>query len=295
MVGHAPEELLTVVPEELLTVAAALLLPGQDLTGATLAGGGSHHVVLLPGAAVVRVARKPTAVAALPRNVELPRRLGALDLPFAVPRPLSGVVRVAGHTAVALSWLEGAPAPRSGGGEPEELARLLRALREVDCGDLRSLLGAAHEYAGGDRWAEMMERDVVPRLPRTWRSEALRRVGAAVDLPVVEPSLVHGDLAGDNLHWSGDGRVLGVLDWDLAQPFDPAVDAACLAWHGWDKVAAAVDRAALHRAWTWYLTFGLEQVSFALLNGEPEEVVARRCTVAISWLERTARMTRPLG
>ncbi|QMU78242.1 hypothetical protein GXW83_23610 [Streptacidiphilus sp. PB12-B1b] len=36
--------------------------------------------------------------------------------------------------------------------------------------------------------------------------------------------------------------MLGVLDWDLAQPHDPAVDAAALAWHGWDKVAAAVER-----------------------------------------------------
>ncbi|MFD8078575.1 phosphotransferase [Streptomyces sp. NPDC059718] len=282
------------VPEELLSVAAALL-PGRDLRGAALAVGGSHHVVLLPGVAVVRVARNPTAVAALSRRMELLRRLGALDLPFAVPRPLSDVVPVAGHTAVALSWVGGTPAPRGGGGEPEHLAGLLRALKDVDCRDLQGLLGAAHEYAGGDRWAEMMERDVVPRLPRTWRSEARRRVGAALDLPPVEPSLVHGDLAGGNLHWSDDGRVVGVLDWDLAQPFDPAVDAACLAWHGWDKVAAAVDRPTLHRAWTWYLTFGLEQVAFALLNGEPEDVVERHGSLTAAWLERTARMTRPGG
>ncbi|GLX00768.1 hypothetical protein [Microtetraspora sp. NBRC 16547] len=77
---------------------------------------------------------------------------------------------------------------------------------------------------------------------------------------------------------------------DLAQPFDPAVDAACLAWHGWDKVAAAVDRRTLHRAWTWYLTFGLEQVSFALLNGEPDHVVAQRCAAAAAWLDRTAHL-----
>jgi aminoglycoside phosphotransferase (APT) family kinase protein len=135
---------------------------------------------------------------------------------------------------------------------------------------------------------------VVPRLPRSWRPEASRRIHAALDLPAVAASLVHGDLAGANVHWGEDGRLLGVLDWDLAQPFDPAVDAACLAWHGWDKVAAAVDRHVLHRAWTWYLTFGLEQVAFALLNGEPEDVVARRCSAAAGWLDRTTQLKPPL-
>ncbi|WP_433354084.1 phosphotransferase family protein [Microtetraspora malaysiensis] len=281
------------VPEELLAVAAAVL-PGQNLRRATLASGGSHHVVLLPGVAVVRIARNSTAVAALRRRTELLGRLAVAELPFAVPVPLSEVIRTEEHTAVALSWLEGQPCPQGEGGEPKELAQLLHALREVDCRDLHGLLGDPHEYAGGERWAEIMEQDVVPRLPRAWQPEARRRVHAALELPAVAASLVHGDLAGANLHWSGDGRLLGVLDWDLAQPFDPAVDAACLAWHGWDKVAAAVDRRTLRRAWTWYLTFGLEQVSFALLNGEPDHVVAQRCAAAAAWLDRTGHLKSPL-
>ncbi|WP_063774171.1 phosphotransferase [Streptacidiphilus rugosus] len=282
------------VPEELLAVAAAVL-PGEDLRRAALEGGGSHHVVLLPGVAVVRVARNPTAVAALPRRTELLRRLAEADLPFAVPVPLTEVVQAEGRTAVALSWLEGRPAGRREGGEPKELAKLLDALREVDCRDLQGLLGAPHEYAGGERWAELMEQQVVPRLPAAWQAEARRRVQDALDLPAVPPSLVHGDLAGANVHWGEDGRLLGVLDWDLAQPFDPAVDAACLSWHGWHQVAAAVDRTTLHRAWTWYRTFGLEQVPFALLNDEPEEVVERRSAAAAAWLERTAAMESPLA
>ncbi|MFD3450618.1 aminoglycoside phosphotransferase family protein [Streptomyces sp. NPDC058691] len=286
MLDHAPEELLAV---------AAAVLPGEDLRGAAFASGGSHHVVLLPGVAVVRIAKSPTAVAALPRRTELLRRLTEADLPFAVPAPLSEVVRAEGHTAVALSWLEGRPCRRKEGGEPKELARLLDVLRQVDCRDLDGLLGVPHEYAGGERWAEIMEQDVVPRLPRAWQGEARRRVQAALDLPAVTPSLVHGDLAGTNMHWSEDGRLLGVLDWDFAQPFDPAVDAACLAWHGWDKVAAAVDRRTLHRAWTWYLTFGLEQIPFALLNDEPDDVVAQRSAAAAAWLDRTAHLTSPLA
>ena len=58
----------------------------------------------------------------------------------------------------------------------------------------------------------------------------------------MKPRLVHGDLGGDNLRWTPDGAVGGVIDWDLAQPFDPAVDAACLAsWYGWDNLSHAVD------------------------------------------------------
>ncbi len=34
------------------------------------------------------------------------------------------------------------------------------------------------------------------------------------------------------MHWSADGDVIGVLDWDVAQPYDPAIDAACMAWLG---------------------------------------------------------------
>jgi aminoglycoside phosphotransferase (APT) family kinase protein len=273
--------------EDLLAVAAALL-PGENLSGAKLAQGGSHHAVLLPDVAAVRIARKPSAVEALPRRVELLRRLHRMDLPFAVPQPLTDVVEVDGHTAVALSWLPGAPLPLRTRVEQEELSSLLDGLLAVDCTELAGLLGQPHEYAGGAHWASVMTDEVIPRLPPDWRDEALTRIDAALALPDVVPSLVHGDLGGENMHWSPDGRLVGVLDWDLAQPFDPAVDAACLAWYGWDTVAAAVSESTLHRAQTWYRTFGLEQVAFAVLNGESGESVAQRCTTAAAWLERTA-------
>lgn len=51
------------------------------------------------------------------------------------------------------------------------------------------------------------------------------RVAARSSTCSVEPGLVHGDLAGTNLLWRADGTVSRVLDWDLAQAFDPAVDA----------------------------------------------------------------------
>ncbi|MHA6760275.1 aminoglycoside phosphotransferase family protein [Streptacidiphilus sp. PAMC 29251] len=281
------------IPEELLAVAGAML-PGQSLAAAALARGGSHEVVLLPGTAVVRIASNPTAVAALPRRTELLRRLADLGLPFAVPTPLSEVVTVEGRTAVVLSWVDGTPCAKGEGGEPKELASLLGSLREVDCGPLADVLGVPHEYAGGDRWAEVMLREVVPRLPDAWRSEGQRRVQAALDLSWGQPSLVHGDLAGSNMHWDDRGRVIGVLDWDLAQPFDPALDAACLFWHGWDKVRGAVDPDTFRRACVWALTFGLEQIAFAILNNATEQAVAEEVTAMTAWLERSAAWNLPV-
>lgn len=273
-------------PDDLLAVAAALL-PGERMDGAGFARGGSHQVVLLPGTAVVRIARTAAAAALLPRRTELLHRLSALDLPFAVPVPLSEVVTVDGCTAVALSWMDGEPCPKGEGGDPKELTALLEALRSVDTAPFADLLARPLEYAGGDRWGEMMLDEAVPRLPAEWRAEGLRRVRTWLDQPPVPHSLVHGDLAGGNMHWDGGGRLLGVLDWDLAQEYDPAVDVASLAWHGWDKVAAVVDADTFRRAHFYYLTAAMQQIPFAILNGQPEHVIEERAKAMTAWVART--------
>lgn len=273
-------------PDELLAVAAAVL-PGEKLGGAGFARGGSHAVVLLPGTVVVRIARTAAAAALLPRRTELLHRLSVLDLPFAVPVPLTEVVTVDGCTAVALSWMDGEPCPKGEGGDPKQLTVLLEALRSVDTAPFAHLLARPLEYSGGDRWAEVMLEQAVPRLPAEWRAEGRRRIRTFLDLQPVPYSLVHGDLAGDNMRWDGKGRLLGVLDWDLAQEYDPAVDASCLAWHGWDKVAAVVDVDTFRRAHAYYLTAGLQQIAFAILNDRPEHVIEERTKAMTAWLART--------
>lgn len=279
------------VPDELLAVADALL-PGIAWERARLGQGGSHDVVLLPGVAAVRIANHASAAALLPRRCQLLSRLEKAGLPFAVPVPLTDVVDVEGRAAVALSWVPGAPTPR-GRGEPAGLRELLAALASVHLGDLDGLLGPAHAYAGGARWPELM-REVRGLLPEEWRAEAAERVAAARDLPPVPLRLVHGDLAGENVHWDPAGRhCVGVLDWDFAQPFDPAVDAACLSWHGWSTLREAVDPQTYQRARTWYLTFGLDQVAVSLLRGDPARVLAEQVAQAVAFLERTTQSPPP--
>jgi aminoglycoside phosphotransferase (APT) family kinase protein len=279
------------VPAQLLDVADALL-PGAPWERARLGRGGSHEVVLLPGVAAVRVANHPVAAAELPRRCQLLARLDKAGLPFAVPVPLTEVATVHGRVAVALSWVPGDPTPR-GEGDPAGLRQLLDTLSSVALDDLDDLLGPCHAYAGGERWPELMA-EVCALLPAEWRAEAVARLDAAQALPAVPPRLVHGDLAGENLHWDPAGRsCVGVLDWDFAQPFDPAVDAACLAWHGWSTLRRAVDRETYHRARTWYLTFGLDQIAVALLRGDPARVLAEEVAQAVAWLDRTTRQPPP--
>lgn len=271
---------------EKLLVLVEELLPGVPLDGAVGAKGQFHDVVLLPGRAAIRIARGLAAEQELERRTELSRRLAGLGLPFAVPEPLTPVKVLHGRTAVAMSWIDGELRAKAAG-DPAVIGGLLRALAEVDCAPLRDVLGEPHEYAGRADWARVLEEQAVPALPRRWRAEARRRVEAAQDLPEVEPGLVHGDLCGYNLHWGPAGRIVGVLDWDLASPFDPAVDAACLGNHGWDAVRAAVPAEVYRRARIWYRTFGIEQVSSAILNNEPAEVLKRYVARATEFLERT--------
>lgn len=245
-------------------------LPDVDWRAAAVVGGEFHDVVVADGLAVVKVARGG-AVQHLQRRADLLTRLGRLGLPFATPVPLGEVVRRGTVAAVALSWVAGGPPPDRP--EPGVLAGLLEALSSVDLDDLEGCLDAPHAYAGRERWEHLML-DVVPGLlPGELRAEAVRRVRRASALPPVEPGLVHGDLAGSNLLWRRDGTLSGVLDWDLAQPFDPAVDAACLSWFGWDVVQAAVGARQTDRARVWADTFALEQVAAAVDNGEPAPVI----------------------
>ncbi len=261
---------MSAVPTDLLEIASAAL-PGVDLDSARLARGQFHDVVVVPSVAAVRIARRAAAAVELPRRIALLRALGRVPLPVEIPQPLGEVVEFAGRTAAALSWLPGRPAASVA---PGHIGALLAALRAAPLDGLAPLLGRPHALAGGARWPEIALREAVPLLPAGPRAEALRRIEAEAALRPVPPVLVHGDLGGENLHWSADGSLLGVLDWDLAQPFDQAVDVACLATsYGWDTIAAVVDEDTLARARVRAQLFPVQQLVSALLNDEPPDIL----------------------
>lgn len=260
------------------------LLPGAAPAGASVVTSGEHDVVLLPDVAAVRIARHRSAAAALPRRTALLDALARAGLPFATPTPLGPVVSTPGWTAVAVSWVPGRAAPQ-GDGDPVILRGLLDAIAAADLEPLAGLLDVPHGYAGGDRWAELMT-DAVALLPARLHASAHRRIAEAVALDPVPPRLVHCDLAGPNVHWSPDGRLLGVLDWDLAQPFDPAVDAACLAYtHSWPIIERTVDAPTYRRARTWSATFAIEQLVHHRLVGADQATLDAHVARLTTWID----------
>jgi aminoglycoside phosphotransferase (APT) family kinase protein len=269
-------------PREAAVVEA--LLPGAALDRAGVVASGQHDVVLIPEVAAVRIARGRPAAEALPRRTAVLDVIARAGLPFATPRPLGPVVSTPEWTAVAVSWLPGREAP-AGDGDPVVLRGLLDALAAVDLEPFDGLLDVPHGYAGGDRWEELVT-GAVALLPARLHASAHRRIAEALALDPVPPRLVHGDLAGPNVHWSPGGRLLGVLDWDLAQPFDPAVDAACLAYtHGWPVLERTVDAPTYRRARVWSATFSIEQLVKYLLDGVDAATMDRYVANVTRWMD----------
>lgn len=176
------------------------------------------------------------------------------------------------------------PCPE-GVGDPSQVAEVLTAVRSVPLDD--SLLTVLDDRAQGPSWPTIIAEEILPRLPARWQSEGQRRLDATLALEPVPDALVHGDLNGANVHWSADGKLLGILDWDMAMPADPAIDAALMAWHGWDNVRRAVPAATYHRARTWDALFGVGHL-VATMNGRPMTSPDGFVAAIVPWLEANA-------
>ncbi|WP_086662457.1 aminoglycoside phosphotransferase family protein [Lentzea kentuckyensis] len=268
-----------------LPAIASVLLPGVRLDDAVVAADGNiHHVLLIPGVAAVRVSKRPLAAASMPRRVEVLRQLASAGLPFQVPEPLTPVTMFGDRAAVAVSWVDGVALPE-GAGDPAQVAEVLAAVSSVPLDD--SLLAVLDDRAKGPSWSAIVAEEIIPRLPARWQAEGRRRLDAVLALEPVPDALVHGDLSGSNVHWSADGKLLGVLDWDMAMPADPAVDAAQMAWHGWDNVRRAVPAAIYRRARTWDALFGIGHL-VATMNGRPMTNPDGFIAAIVPWLEANA-------
>ncbi|AEV85497.1 homoserine kinase [Actinoplanes sp. SE50] len=278
------------VPADLLEITDALL-PGAPLDSARLAEHGNmHHVVLLPGIAAVRVSKRAGAAAELPRRVGILHAVAAAGMPFAVPEPMTAVTTFGERAAVAVSWIDGASLPE-GTGDPTVFGPLLDALREVRISpELEAALHRPRRRADdGSGWADILNNQVIPRLPARWRDRVRQRSDELLAIEEVPASLVHGDLGGGNVHFGADGTLTGVLDWDMAILSDPAIDAALVAtWHGWHMLRAATDEQIYRRAGAWDAAVGAGHLH-AILRGRPLSNVDGFVRSVIAWLEDPGR------
>ncbi len=282
-------------PRATTSPAAVGRLAAADWAAGTVEEGGQfHRVLVLPGVGAVRMPRHAVAAGRLPANVALVQALATTArLPVALPVPLTEVVTGAdGAAAVVQEYLPGQAHPPHEG-DPVVLRGLCEALAAVDTSVLEPHLAPPFAYRGP--WTVTRTRTVreLPGLLREvhggrlwdgeWTAEHPAVSAAAFPQtveellealvgwtrePVVDPSLVHGDLAGHNMRWARVGGAwtpTGILDWDLASAWDPALNPAYLAlWHGEEKLAAiARDPAEARRARVWLGWMALETLDDA--------------------------------
>ncbi|WP_404289654.1 aminoglycoside phosphotransferase family protein [Glutamicibacter arilaitensis] len=244
--------------------------------------GSAHVVILFEGLAAVRITRDKFTGDQLRRRQELvdciPRDIG-----LALPWSLGPTVEIDGLSAVATEFIPGSPCP-VGDGKPEELQRLLELVASVDTAPLRGLLSDPLSFCGGADWYRIQIEEVIPRLDPQMRAVARGAVEALAGLSKEDRVFSHGDLGGHNVLWD-QGRVAGILDWDLSSESDRSTDLASLGvWHGWEKLSKIASAEQVERASIRRNTFRLQQVGFLVVSRRPEPEILAAAGTASRWL-----------
>ncbi|MFL4475312.1 phosphotransferase family protein [Paeniglutamicibacter sp. MACA_103] len=243
---------------------ATALYPGPDWKAARVDEGGQFHLVLVAeGEAVMRMSRTAEAARQMQRRVDLVQALEG-RFSFQLPAALSEVWHGDGCSAVIQRYVPGAPhLPHTG--DATRLRAVLEELAAVEVGPLAPLLAPPFSFRGP--WTAPKIEATLEALPAELAGAAQRVLDALPGFEAVAPALVHGDLAGHNMRWR-DGELLGILDWDLAAAWDPALNTAYLGlWHGahlLEDIAPSLDVA--WRARIWLGAMSLESVYDASLN-----------------------------
>jgi len=224
-------------------------------------GGQFHKVVIANPDSVIRMARTIDATEEMPRSIKL-LELVSDQLDYQIPVATSQIQTVNSLGSVAMSFIPGS-AHEPHYGDPKILGKLVSDLAQVELEPLREHLASPFAFRGP--WTDERQQQCFDALPEELRGPASSLWAQLDELAQVPPSLVHGDLAGHNMHWV-DEELIGILDWDLAAAWDPALNTAYLSlWHGLemvDLIAPSPDEA--HRAKIWLGLMSLERLSDTL-------------------------------
>lgn len=211
----------------------------------------------------MRMSRTPSAARDMQRRVDLIEALSG-EFTFSLPTALSKVWHGEGFSAVIQGYVPGAAHPPHNG-DPAALGDVLEELAAVDLGPIADLLAPPFSFRGP--WTGPKIDATLAALSVDLRGAAALVLETIPDFASVPVSLVHGDLAGHNMRWS-EGRLRGIIDWDLASAWDPALNTAYLSmWHGADFIdAIAPNPEEAWRARVWLGAMALESVYDASLN-----------------------------
>lgn len=262
----------------------------QDRTEQACLRRGQFHDVVLAGDTAYRFPRDEESRRRLPARVALldtlaraAARGGLLALP--TPQPLGGpdMSQPVGRCHVALRRLPGRQLGSDEAGSPDVLAGLARLLDTLGELGREPEIGAAVPPADPrywERFADDVTRVLFPLMPESGRRLAAAELAAVKTVDPAGDALVHGDLGGTNLLWTGSAprlRLTGILDWDEPHLGSQADDLASLATMiGW-PLAERLDRQR-HRgrcptiadARIIEATFALQQALPAALSGDAE-------------------------
>ncbi|WP_022869250.1 phosphotransferase [Yaniella halotolerans] len=234
-------QLLDTVPRTL-----ASQIQAYDWQQANVVERGKDHVlVIAEGLAVARIPRRND-----PELARKTRLLEELRLPWQVPTPLSSV-----DGGVLQAYIPGSAHPHHSG-NATTLATVVQTLERYDT----SGLSLGQPFAQRGRITDEMLVRLDSAVEHDMHRAIAEHIHAWTD-EGVGAGLVHGDLAGHNMHWV-DGELIGILDWDYAAVWDTALNATYLnLWHG---VALEEFSAVPNRARVWSGALGLYSLADAL-------------------------------
>lgn len=217
-----------------------------DWQQATVVERGKDHILLIAkDLAVARLSRRDDPD--LGRKMQL---LEQLKLPWQAPTALSSV-----EQGVLQTHISGTAHPHSTG-DVETLARIVEVFSSYDT----TGLSLGEPFAQRGRFTNEMLTALDNVVDDGMARAIAEHVHGWTD-DGVGAGLVHGDLAGHNMHWR-DGQLVGILDWDYAAVWDTALNATYLSlWHG---VELEDITTAPNRARVWSGALGLYSLANAL-------------------------------
>lgn len=207
--------------------------------------GKDHTILIADELGVARLPRRPDPD--FGRKVAL---VDSLDLPWLVPTALSEV-----NDGVLQAFIPGTAHPH-GSGDATVLANIVSTFQAYDT----SQLPLNVPFAQRGRFTSTMLSTLDEVIPDHMAWAIAEHVHGWTD-DLVGAGLVHGDLAGHNMHWV-DGELVGILDWDYAAVWDTALNATYLSlWHG---VPLEAITETPKRARVWSGALGLYSLADAL-------------------------------
>lgn len=242
---------------EALVEAALSRWPEHQWQAGDLHQGAFHLVLTAPGGPSIRATLGQRGRERSQREANTLLTLEAAHLPLTVPQVLDGPLWVEPSRTwiTTLTTVPGSPATDLTTCSAQRIsayAEVLNTLRATSavCGSLPPV----RTWCGGDRWPEIVQRDLIPRLGTSVGGVAAERVETLLEAESqVATTLCHGDFGPHNILWSEE-KVASVIDFDHACMGDPAIDIAPLiSFHGAPRLASlgsagTIQRAMIHRA-----------------------------------------------